>query len=192
MKPLLFLCINIACTLLSTAQQISGNWNAEPTTINWQGKAAVGGYAPEGTLQMDNGSLIISENTLQSLELTIDMTSLSQENQQLSKHLKEEDFFHTSVYPTATFILSEVTALDDSRVELTGTMTIKGIERDETIAAAVETNDDQIIITFRHRMDRTHYNVVYNSPSVFKRIKENAIADEFEIWGSISFEKQRQ
>lgn len=37
-------------------------------------------------------------------------------------------------------------------------------------------------------MDRTQYGVNHNSPSIFKRLKEDAIADEFVLKGELIFQ----
>ena len=50
--------------------------------------------------------------------------------------------------------------------------------------------EGMISITFNHKMDRTTYGVNYNSPSIFKSLKENVIADDFTLKASLTFIKK--
>ena len=159
-------------------------------TLIWGGKAAVGGYAPEGTLQIKNASMTYTDNTISTLEITVDMTSLYQENKQLSGHLRDKDFFHVKKYKTATFTLEEPLEITGKNCILNGTMTIKTTSNKEQVKAIITMQGDTMAITFNHKMDRTVYGVTYNSPSIFKSLKENVIADDFTLRGALVFSKQ--
>ncbi len=186
MKSLL---ISIAAFTIMASTQAQNNTEFSITNqiINWKGKAAVGGYAPEGTLIIKNGMLKLEKGEVSALSITIDMTSLSQENKQLSGHLKEEDFFHVEKYPEALFTMTGSPVPSENGHKISGTMTIKDKTNPETIVIQLIPQGTDWVVKFRHTMDRTRYGVVYNSPSIFKRIKENAIADEFEIWAALKF-----
>ncbi len=186
----LFLLLTLAMGFTSLAQK-TANINNEQT-LNWIGRAAVGGYAPEGTLDIKSASVEYTSEEIKSLSIIVDMKSLEQENRQLRDHLKEEDFFYVEKYPEATFSLSEPVQVENGKAELKGIMTIRGNTNSETIPATVQLADGQITITFDHKMDRTLYGVNHNSPSIFKRLKENAIADEFVLKGTLVFQNQYQ
>lgn len=162
----------------------------QSNTLTWGGKAAVGGYAPEGTLQIQNATITYENNTITALEIIVDMTSLYQENKQLSGHLRDKDFFHIKKYKTATFILSEPVNVSSETCILNGMMTIKENQNKEAVKATITIQDGSISITFNHTMDRTTYGVNYNSPSIFKSLKENVIADDFTLKGSLIFMKK--
>ncbi len=159
-------------------------------TLIWGGKAAVGGYAPEGTLQIKNASITYANNTISSLEITVDMTSLYQENKQLSGHLRAKDFFHVKKHKTAIFTLEEPLEITGENCILNGTMTIKDTSNKEQVKATITIKEEIISITFDHKMDRTTYGINYNSPSIFKSLKENVIADDFTLKGSLTFIKK--
>jgi len=165
----------------TTSQIVKGQY------IEWQGKAAVGGYTPIGKLEIKEGYATIKNDTLMTLDIIIDMTSLVQENKQLEKHLKDKDFFHIKKYPIAQFTLLEKTFIKEGKTMVPGNMRIKDRTVTENILLLFHRKSDQINITLDHTMDRTLYNVTYNSPSIFKKLKENVIADEFIIRGSIQF-----
>lgn len=159
-----------------------------PQTLQWQGKAAVGGYAPEGTLETASASITVTNNLIEQLKVTIDMNTLEQENTQLRNHLRDKDFFHIKKYPTATFELTQAAEIKEGKAMLTGTMTIRGKTQTETLEATIDVSENQVTLSFEHTMDRTQYDIIYNSPSFFKRLKDQAIADEFVLKGRLVFE----
>lgn len=158
-------------------------------TLIWGGKAAVGGYAPEGTLHIKNAAIIYENSTISTLEIQVDMTSLDQENKQLSGHLRAKDFFHVKKYKTAIFTLDEPAEVTAGNGVLKGTMTIKDTSNKEQVKATITMQGDTITVTFNHTMDRTVYGVTYNSPSIFKSLKENVIADDLTLRGTLVFTK---
>ena len=174
-----FLIISILTATLCLSQSPTGT-----QLITWQGKAAVGGYAPEGTLEVLDASVEVTNDEIQALSIVVDMRTLEQENTQLRDHLKREDFFFVEQFPVATFVLSEIIP-NGSEFILAGEMTIRGVTVKEEIPAKINILDRRVELVFEHIMDRIAYGIVYNSPSVFKRLKDNAIADEFKLSGSL-------
>lgn len=161
--------------------------STENNTLTWQGKAALGSYAPEGTLKIKDAKIQVVNSKLQTLDIVVDMTSLYQENTQLTGHLRSKDFFYVKKYKTAVFTLSEPIDITNTESILKGSMTIKETTNTEQIRASISINDQKISIQFNHIMDRTKYGINYNSPSIFKSLKENVIADDFTLKGELHF-----
>lgn len=180
----------LALLIYSTAiAQIEASISNKEQNLTWIGKAAVGGYAPEGTLKIISGKIVFTSEEIIELSLVIDMKSLDQENTQLRDHLLEKDFFYVKKFPVATFILSEAVKIENESAKVSGKMTIKGKTQIEQIPLLISISEEGIILQFEHKMDRTKYGVNHNSPSIFKKLKENAIADEFVLKGTIKFKK---
>jgi len=180
------ICITFVLFLSTFVQaQTTATISEKQQTISWIGKAAVGGYAPEGTLEIKTASITFTSEEIMDLQLVVDMKSLEQENKQLRDHLLEKDFFYTEKYPEATFKLSMATPINNGKVQLKGMMTIRGETQEENIEATVVYSEENITLQFNHTMDRTRYGVNHNSPTLFKRIKENAIADDFVLKGKL-------
>ena len=175
--------IALAITTISYSQTQNTN-----QLITWEGKAAVGSYAPEGTLEILDASVKVLEGEITALSIVVDMRTLEQENTQLRDHLKREDFFYIEKFPVATFVLKEILDKNGPNMILAGEMTIRGVTVKENIPATVEMLEGKLSLTFAHIMDRTDYGIVYNSPSVFKRLKDNAIADEFKLIGNLTID----
>ena len=168
-------------TINANAQQLTLNTNS--SSIEWTGKAAFNAYTLTGTLEAESGTITMNNTTIESLIVTINMKSLDHENKDLKKHLRSKDFFEVNTYQTAVFTLTEPAKITNGKVVLKGSMTIKDVSHEELISASFNGSE----LTFEHTMDRTIYNVKFNSPSIFKKLKENAIADAFILKGSLKF-----
>ncbi len=183
MKTLCF--IILLCSASLTAQQTIQITTAPPLT--WQGKAAFSSFAPAGSLQLEKALITLKNDSIIGLVVSVDMTSLSQENKQLEGHLKDEDFFNVSVFTKASFTLLKPIALQSGTIILDGVMTIKNKTNNEQITAQIDLKTQEIKLNFAHTFNRTNYGITYNSPSIFKRLKENAIADDFTLSGLLNF-----
>ena len=176
---------SITIIILLLALSSFGQSSSEQT-LRWGGKASIGGYAPEGTLIVKDIMTQVDGPNIIKLVVTIDMKSLYHENKQLMNHLKDKDFFHVRKYPIATFTLTEPFTIGTDE-QLIGIMTIKDKTQIEKIPVQVTTDKGKISLSFRHSMDRLDYGITYNSLSIFKSLKENAIADAFTLDGILLF-----
>ncbi len=159
------------------------------STINWIGKAAFNSYAPKGTLKSKSGTLILNGKNLKSLKLTIDMNSLHHENKDLKAHLRNKDFFEVKKYRTALFNLVEPATIVEGKNTLVGDMTIKNRTNRVQLEVTIQITSNELKISYDIELDRTKYDVTFNSPSFFKKLKDNAIADIFKIKGTFVFAK---
>lgn len=154
-------------------------------TITWQGKAAVGDYAPEGTLEIKKIELLMVNDTIKSMTITINMKSLSQENKQLTKHLKGKDFFDVKKYPEASFNLTNEFVIGKTEA-MVGEMTIKNKSQTEEITIDINKDNTILKLSFNHKMNRLDYGITYNSPTVFEKLKDNAISDDIRLKGVLT------
>ncbi len=180
---LIFLAILLSLTACGQETKSSNNLQ----TLSWGGKAAVGSYAPEGTLKVKDMSIRMEDNTIQELVVTINMKSLDQENKRLTKHLRDKDFFHVKKYPEATFELTEQFNIGTDSL-LKGVMTIKNKTQKENISVTALLENAIVYLSINHTMNRLDYGITFNSPSVFEKIKENAIADEITLKGTLKIQ----
>ncbi|WP_299120129.1 YceI family protein [uncultured Winogradskyella sp.] len=160
--------------------------NKNESTISWTGKAAFNAYSLTGTLKVKSGNASIENDSIKSLNIIIDMKSLDHENGDLKKHLRGKDFFEVKTYTEATFTVSQPFQIKNGSAEVTGQLKIKDVIRTETFI--VNLNDDYSMLSFDISVDRTKYGVKFNSPSFFKKMKENAIADEFKLKGNLKLD----
>lgn len=161
----------------------------DKSTVEWIGKAAFNSYAPKGTLKSKSGTLIIENKKIKKLTLIIDMKSLHHDNKDLKSHLRNKDFFEVKKYTNAIFKLVEPVTVKQGKVTFIGDMIIKNNTRREQFFVTLDQEVKELKITYEISLDRTKYGVKFNSPSFFKKLKENAIADEFKIKGVLVLTK---
>jgi polyisoprenoid-binding protein YceI len=65
-----------------------------------------------------------------SVDVTIDVSSISTREAQRDTHLKSADFFDAEKFPTITFKSKEVVAHKNGDVKLKGDLTIRGVTRE--------------------------------------------------------------
>lgn len=172
-------------TLSATAQ--TKKVDATKSSVNWLAKKITGQH--NGTVNLKDGALVFKGNKLVGGTFTVDMTSLTATDLtgeylgKLNGHLKSEDFFSTTKFPTSTLVFKTISAKDKDNYTVTADLTIKGITKPVTFNIAV--NGDTAATTFK--IDRTKYDIKYNSASIFSAIGDKAINDEFELTVSLKF-----
>ena len=181
--------IYISILLLSlTTQAQNYQLNTEASKLNWTGKAAFNAYALSGTLKAKFGKLSIDKDTIFELTLVVDMLSLDHENKDLKSHLRSKDFFDVKKFKEAHFLLSNTPKIQIDQAQIQGQMKIKDKAKQETLRIAISNNGNQIELAFKTTLDRLDYGITYNSPSLFKKLKQNAIADTFVLEGKLVFD----
>ena len=189
-------------------EYIGGDYmlDVEESSITWFGDKKIG--APhDGTIDALSGSITIDRTTeemgsvvVESIGITngvivIDMDTLEatdggeKQNDQVTTHLKSDDFFGVETYPEASFTLTDAELLGGNDVNLTGIMSIK--ETSEELSFDVELkqeDEDTLRLTGVITIDRSLFDVRYGSASFFDNLGDNVINDEFEITLDLVFE----
>ncbi len=175
--------------VLSTAAVFAQtkNINTTTSTIEWVGKKVTGQH--NGTVNFKDGALVFKKNKLAGGTFTVNMTSLtatdlSGEYQgKLNGHLKADDFFGTDKFPTATLVFKKIGTKSANVYNVTADLTIKGITKPVTFEMTVANNT----ATTKFMVDRTKYDIKYNSKSFFESIGDKAIYDDFELAVAVKF-----
>ena len=82
-----------------------------------------------GTVRVDE-----EEPANSSVSLTIDATSIDTNNTDRDQHLRSDDFFAVGTHPTITFDSSRIVTTGTGTYDVTGTLTIRGVAREVTLA----------------------------------------------------------
>lgn len=69
------------------------------------------------------------------VSIEIDTASLNSNHGERDNHLRSDDFFASSTYPTATFVSTGIEKTGDKTAVITGDLTIRGVTRSVDIAA---------------------------------------------------------
>ncbi len=160
---------------------------AEDAKINWEGKK-ITGSGHMGELKLKSGSIVMDKDQIKSGEFVIDMTSLkntdltdSGMNAKLVGHLKNDDFFSVDKHPTATLAINKVEKGKDGKMMVSGDLTIKGIKKPISFPAEIKNEKGSITAKSTMTVDRTAYDIRYNSLKFFSAIGDKAINDTFTV-----------
>jgi len=164
--------------------------NTELSSIEWTGKKVTGEHT--GNIKIKSGSLIMDHGLLSSGSFVIDMTSITCTDlkggsaDKLVGHLKSKDFFDVENHTTATFKIESANFIEPkenngNNYQITGKLTIKGIESELSFPAKVEVKDGAVAAYAIAEVDRTKHDIKYGSASFIDGIGDKAIDDNFTL-----------
>ena len=154
--------------------------------IDWIGRKVTGAH--NGTIEVKQGSFVLTEGNLTDGEVTIDMTTInildvvdSALNTQFAGHLASDDFFSIEKFPTAAFEIISVKPVGGNQYRIEGNLTIKAITHAAGFDATVNYNGDSLTLTGKLIVDRTKYAIKFRSGNFFKDLGDNLIYNDFEL-----------
>ncbi|MEO0058595.1 MAG: hypothetical protein RLZZ312_242 [Bacteroidota bacterium] len=182
MKNLKTIAIALLATISLTISAQTKTVDASKSAINWVGKKVTGSH--EGTIGIKSGTLIFKKNKLTGGTFVVDMNALivtdlaaGKGKENLEGHLKADDFFGTTKFPTATLIFKKIIAKPSGVYAVTGDLTIKGITKSVTFDLATTATTASTAL----KVDRTKYDIKYNSGNFFQNLGDKVINDDFEL-----------
>ncbi len=117
----------------------------------------VGGFKKvEGTALVDHETPSAS-----SLKLAIDTKSLWSDDDKLTAHLSNADFFNVREFPTITFESTKVVMKDDNKGEIVGKLTMLGKTVETTVPVTAESKDAELHLHAKFKIDRTQWGMKY-------------------------------
>ena len=180
---ILFLILSVSFSNVLLAHQIDVMVNHKNSTITWTGSKP--GEDHSGTINIKSGKLILDHGKLVGGEFVIDMTSIKNTDIESEKkrgwieeHLKNEDFFDVENFPTSKLVITSAEQRPDNIYKITADLTIKGITNKIVFAANVTVKRNNFLATANIIIDRTKWDVVYNSGNIFKDLGDKIIHDE--------------
>lgn len=152
------------------------------STIVWSGKKRIGA-SHTGLIEAQEGAVMVESGEVTGGTVEVDMRTITdtdlvneEDNKKLVGHLKSDDWFSVATYPTATFALSQ-----EKEGDVTGTMTIKGIENEITFPATFSMTDAGLVMTGTLTLNRTLWDIRYGSGKFFENLGDQLIEDEFTL-----------
>jgi polyisoprenoid-binding protein YceI len=86
----------------------------------------------DGTFKNFDGKIVTEGESFEnaSISLTVDINSISTDNEKRDNHLKSDDFFNAEKYPEMTFVSKKFTKVDDKNYVLVGDLTIRDVTKE--------------------------------------------------------------
>lgn len=171
----------LACLLLVLCSSIYDHTvnlqlDASASTLKWTGYAELGGFAPQGAINPVSGTVVYDHGKITSASFVVDMSSISYSDENLQEHLKEEDFFYVEKFPQASFQSTEIEG-----TKATGNLTIRGVTKPITFDIQSKVVDRSLAVSGKMVVDRTAYEIKYNSKDFFQDLGSHAIKNEFDL-----------
>lgn len=179
------LLVTVATTL---SAQTTKKVDVASSKVNWVGKKLTGQHS--GTINLKEGALVFQGKKLSGGNFIVDMTTINTTDlasgkgkENLDGHLKADDFFGVATHPTATLKFNSIGVKSKNTYTVNADLTIKGITNPITFDMVV----NKKMATTKLLVDRTKYDIKYNSKSFFSSIGDKAIEDNFELNVNLSF-----
>jgi polyisoprenoid-binding protein YceI len=80
--------------------------------------------------------------------------------------------------------------IENNIVAVEGLFQIKDRSKKEKVTVKIDRQHNKLILTGKFKIDRTQYGIIYNSVSFFDDLKDQAIADLFEVDFYLEFERE--
>jgi polyisoprenoid-binding protein YceI len=165
------------------------------STVKWIGSKPTGTH--NGTVPVAGGGMNIEGDNITSGSIQLDMTQLKvldptgDMGKSLEDHLKgnapgkEEDFFNTGKYSTATYTITSTSKLandPEATHMINGNLTIKDITKPISFKARIEMLDKGLVVSAApFSIDRTDFDIRFKSKKFFDNLKDDYVNDEFQI-----------
>lgn len=140
-----------------------------------------------GTLKFESGDVTVKDGVLESGKFVANIASLenvdlandAEQKSKLEGHLKSGDFFEVEKFPTASFVITKVSATEggDYNTLLDGNLTIKGITKPTQFLANVSVNNGEVTIATEPKdINREEFGVKFQAP-----IQNGVIKNEINV-----------
>ena len=155
--------------------------NTQASNIAWTGKKVLGSHS--GTIDLKDGKLRFENDEIVGGEFVMDMSSITvtdlkgKDKEGLEGHLNSDDFFGVENHPTSSLVITSVAKKDNGTYGVVGDLTIK--DTTHPITLDLDYNDNTA--TTKLTIDRSKYNVKYNSGSFFSGLGDQTIYDNFDL-----------
>ena len=154
----------------------------ENTTIEWTGSKPTGAKH-DGGFKALTGTATIAEEALVSMEATIDIKSMWSDNDKLTAHLLNDDFFSSETYPESKFISTAIREATDAERTgpaadathwVTGNFTLRGVTKSIEFPATINVEEAAYQFNAEFDINRGQFGMDYG-------LADAAIRDEVVI-----------
>lgn len=132
----------------------------ESATIEFVGSKVTGSHS--GGFQRFAGEFRVADGRLadSGSKVVIDMSSIWTDNNRVTGHLKNADFFDVPQFPTATFVSESVTSATSGST-VTGNLTLHGVTKKISFPANIQIGPDSVQVTAEFFLNRFDFDIKY-------------------------------
>ncbi len=153
--------------------------DAKASKIEFVGKKAEGQHAGGFKEFTAAATADFEDPKASSLQLTIKTDSLWSDDEKLTNHLKNPDFFDVRKYPTATFKTTaiEIKEGEDGKVNETvmiGELTLLGKTETMKVPTTATVTDTTVTVDAKFKLDRTRWGMNYGAGKIDNEVDVTA------------------
>ena len=153
----------------------------DKSSIKWEGSNLFKVNKHYGTVNFKSGQVLKKDGKLLGGDFVINMKSIKNTdgkyNEMLVNHLKNEDFFAVDTYTEASLNITNVSYRDDNYIDVKAKLTIKNITKPIHFKAKLEVFENKEIMKTNFIIDRTRWDINYESKSWLNGLKDDIISD---------------
>ena len=157
--------------------------DTKESVVAWKGSSVEGAHT--GYVYISKGELMIENGQLMGGTVEVDMSTIEGDDHRsdnnLIKHLKDPDFFDVKKFPISTIAITRVESINGENKKVTGNLTIKGITHPVTFPARIEVKGGIVKASGKLVIDRTLWDVRYNSGKFYDNLADKTISDSIEF-----------
>ncbi len=137
--------------------------------VEFVGSKKIGTDPPHpGGFKAFTGHAVLVEGKpeLKSLTVDIDTTSLFSDNEKLTEHLKNKDFFEVATYPTSKFVTTEIKTGGEKGAthSLVGNLTLHGVTKSIAIPATVKVEGNTLTLKSEFALNKNDFGMTFGGP----------------------------
>jgi polyisoprenoid-binding protein YceI len=155
------------------------------SVVAWKGFMLIGSNGHTGYVYISKGELMIENGQLMGGTAEVNMNTIVDDkyrsDNNLIQHLKDPDFFDVEKFPISTFAITKVESTNSENKKITANLTIKGITQPVTFPAKIAVKDGIVKMNGKLVIDRTQWNVRYNSGKFYNILADETISDDIEF-----------
>jgi len=155
---------------------------ADSSAIGFVGSKVTGSH--EGGFEEFTGHFTVDDaGEVTGGLITIDMESTWSDNDKLTDHLKNEDFFHVTEHPQSMFTVTSVEKADED-YKISGNLKLRGVEKNITFPATATKDGDTVMVKAEFDINRKDWGIVYSGKA------DDLIRDEVVITFDLTASKE--
>jgi len=160
--------------------------NTAKSTLHWFATKVTGKH--DGMVKLASGTVKSDGKMVTGGSFDIDMSTLTvvditdkETNGKFLGHLMSDDFFSVAKHKTAHLEILKVVSTGGNQFNVTGELTIKGIKNEVTFPATITTTAKSVTAKAKITLDRTKWDIKFNSGKFFEGLGDKVINDDFVI-----------
>ncbi len=165
----------LACTMVWSSQAADPlKLDKEKSKITFVGKKTDGKHSGGFKEFTVDAKADMEDPTKSSLAIEITTDSLFSDDEKLTGHLKNPDFFDVRKHPKIKFVSTKIEVAGETEATITGKLTMLGKEIELKVPCKVDASDTGITLEAKFKLDRTKWGMTYGEGKIDKEVEIDA------------------